>query len=354
MTALKEKLREAVEKEQKRDPVWKGPEVDGVTQSLLSRFLVCKERFRLLVIEGWKPNEGFSAPLEYGQMWHVCEEALAAKLYPGAHLKRHCQKLCEKYQTEQQQIEKWYQVCLRQFPIYTEFWSKHPDVKDRTPLLQEQVFNVPYTLPSGRVVKLRGKWDSVDLIGKSKSAGIYLQENKTKGRIDEEYLAKQLTFDIQTMIYLIALLEFRTDDDMIPHDIPIKGIRYNIVRRTERRQKKGSKNVPAESAEEFGVRCGLDFTEDPEHWFMRWTVEITPGDIQRFKDKFLDSCLEELCDWYNLITGAPKHKPVPHYRLPYGVYNSVMEGRGSDIEEYLLSGSTTGLKRVDNLFPELE
>ncbi len=36
-----------------REPVWKGPEVDGVTQSLLSRYLTCKERFRLLVIEGF-------------------------------------------------------------------------------------------------------------------------------------------------------------------------------------------------------------------------------------------------------------------------------------------------------------
>jgi hypothetical protein len=31
-----------------------------------------------------------------------------------------------------------------------------------------------------------------------------------------------------------------------------------------------------------------------------------------------------------------------------------MEGRGSDVEEYLLTGSTVGLQKIDTLFPELE
>ena len=41
-------------------PLWKGPTEDGITQSLLSRFLVCRERFRLKVIEGLAPEDRFS------------------------------------------------------------------------------------------------------------------------------------------------------------------------------------------------------------------------------------------------------------------------------------------------------
>ena len=58
--------------------IWDGPEEDGITQSLLSRFLVCRERFRILVVDGLKPVDQFSSRIEYGQMWHLCEENLAA------------------------------------------------------------------------------------------------------------------------------------------------------------------------------------------------------------------------------------------------------------------------------------
>src|SRR4051794_6290554 len=59
-------------------PLWKGPEEDGITFSLLSQFLVCRERFRVRVIEGLSAGGGFNHRIEYGSMWHTCEEALAA------------------------------------------------------------------------------------------------------------------------------------------------------------------------------------------------------------------------------------------------------------------------------------
>src|SRR5690606_27397262 len=67
--------------------------------------------------------------------------------------------------------------------------------------LQEQSFAVPYTLPSGRQVTLRGKFDAVVLFGRD----IYLQENKTKGDIDEEGIGSTLTGNLQSMFYQVAL-----------------------------------------------------------------------------------------------------------------------------------------------------
>lgn len=369
---------------QKKEPAWKGPEVDGVTQSLLSRFLVCKERFRILTIEGFKVEEQFSPAIHYGNMWHSCEEALAAKRDWKQDLKVYCTNLCKVYPTESNQVDKWYNVALKQFPIYAEYWEKHPDVKDRIPLLQEETFCVPYELPSGRVVKLRGKFDSVDLIGKGRYAKVYLQENKSKGTINEEAIVRQLTFDLQTMIYLIALRiclqeenELWNEEVHLPSpeilgSIPVPkgvtwplqigGVRYNVIRRplsggkgSIRQHKPTKSNPEGESKEEFYDRLQQYFIDEPEDWFMRWTVDVTHSDIQLFKDQFLDPCLEHLCLWYDYQTGAFKQSGnFLHYRLPYGIYNSVMEGRGSDVEEYLLSGSTVGLNKVDSLFPELE
>lgn len=383
----------------RKTPVWEGPTGSGpnggVTFSLLSRYLTCPERFRVRVVEGLKPADAFNHRIEYGNMWHVCEEELAVggateECIPcdmWESLERYCQELLRKYPTQQEQVAHWYEVCRTQFPVYVDYWSKHPDVTDRTPLLQEQVFDVPYELPSGRTVRLRGKWDSVDLIGKGKDAGVYLQENKTKGDIDEQQFRRQLTFDLQTMLYLVTLGESDMDGR------PIRGVRYNVVRRPlsggegQIVQKKGSKNVPAETADEFYARLrsvidgtginskGEPYT-GPSFWFMRWKVEIMKADVEVFRRQCLDPILENLTDdyeWWAWQTGTgnnpygpfgvyngevrakqlPHHHPR-HWRKPFGVVDYVTEYGYGDIDEYLATGSEVGMRRVDDLFPELK
>jgi hypothetical protein len=152
-----------------REPLWKGPESDheqgGITFSLLSRFLNCRERFRLLVVEGLRSRDRFNHRLSYGDLWHLAEETFATGGDVDAALYAHAQGLARRYPNDQEHINLYYQVCKVQFPIYLNYWARQPDTVSRTNLLSEVAFSVPYTLPSGRVVRLRGKWDSVDLIG---------------------------------------------------------------------------------------------------------------------------------------------------------------------------------------------
>ena len=153
-------------KSKRRSPLWEGPDGGGrnggVTQSLLSRFIVCRERFRIHAVEGLHQSPTFNHRIEYGSMWHVCEEAYAIARPNGEDdpyncLRQYCQGLAKKYPTQQEQVWHWYNICRTQFPAYVEYWAKHPDVRSRQPLLQEQAFDVPYVLPSGRAVRLRGK-----------------------------------------------------------------------------------------------------------------------------------------------------------------------------------------------------
>lgn len=195
-------------------PLWQGPcaegPLGGITQSMLVRFLSCRERFRLKYILGLEPHDRWNHRLGYGNMWHVCEEALAAGKDYQSGLQAHGVAMMERYPFHREEIEKWWNVCIVQFPEYVKYWSEHPDVKNRTPLMQEQVFDVPYILPSGRVVRLRGKWDSVDLISDPEQpCGIYLQENKTKGDIDKIRVERQLHFNLQTIVYIIALQKMK-------------------------------------------------------------------------------------------------------------------------------------------------
>ena len=336
---------------------------------MLVRFLSCRERFRLKYVLGLELPDKWNRNLGYGNMWHVCEESLAAGKDYGSGLQKHGVAMMEQYPFQREEIEKWWNVCLVQFPEYVRYWSEHPDVQNRTPLMQEQVFDVPYTLPSGRVVRLRGKFDSVDLI----DGDIYLQENKTRGDIDKLQVERQLSFDLQTMLYGVALLhdlEDRTDWD----GYPFKGARYNVVRRPlsggvgsikpHASKSTKTKVIPAETADEFYERLRRDYiAADPVYWFFRVRAEISTKDIQVFRDTCLDPLLEQLCCWYEEVTGTQKlgvylqplyDTPPMNYRTPFGVWSALEEGGATEYDSFLENGSEAGLRRVENLFTELQ
>ncbi len=343
-----------------RDPVWRGPEVDGVTQSLLNRFLCCRERFRLMVVEGLRAADKFYAPIEYGNMWHAAEEALAAGKSWQEAVGWYCRKLILKYPMDRQFIDHWNAMCLTQFPAYLDYWAKHPDHDGRKTLFQEQVFDVPYRLPSGRTVRMRGKWDGGSLI----KEGVWLDEHKTKSSVDGQKIARQLTFDLQTMFYLVALESWRfpegvgkgKPDNALAGGLPVKGVRYNVVRRSSHKTPESMlKKLQEDVADGRGGE-----------WFGRWKVEVTPADVQRFRRETLDPTLDAMCDWWSYITGCMEmgkdqwygsgsivgHRL--HWRHPFGVRNILDEGGSSDYDAYLETGSEAGLRRVTTLFEELQ
>ena len=375
------------------DPLWHGPESDhelgGVTQSMIGDFLTCRERFRVKYVLGLRAPDHFSHHLEYGQMWHVCEEAFAGFNDDGKYkvgkpdvwepaLRVYVDALVKRYPFDRERIAHWYNVCKFQFPLYVDHWRKHPDVKNRTPLMQEQVFRVPYALPSGRVVHLRGKFDSVDLIDK----GIYLQENKTKGDVDPVALQRQLKFDLQTMLYLVALYELidnaKAGDKMFPIDRGRpKGVRYNVIRRPlsggkgsiQRHKAKITKKgtTPEESLESFYARAAQYVRDEPEHYFMRWRSEVSERDVTKFRRECLDPILEQMCAWYEWVTHIndvwsingdkstpPRHAELCHWRHPFGVDNQIDSYGCTDLDNYLDTGSEIGLRKVTTLFSELQ
>lgn len=381
-------LKVDLKKAARQGPLWEGPEGrgpnGGITFSTLSRFLTCRERFRVKMVEGLAVEEKFNHRLEYGQMWHACEEALAAQKDWQPALLDYVKPLLTKFPMDREQINHWYQVCKHQFPHYVKYWQKNADVKNRVPLLQERVFDVDYPLPSGRTVRLRGKWDSVDLLKNRKA--VFLKENKTKGDIDEQSLRRQLTFDLQTMMYLTALEMFdwagtpygppegKQGKSPLPQILPpIGGVVYNVVRRPlsggkgSIRRHQATNTKPEETLESFYGRMEQYIVDEPETYFMRWEINVSPADVKRFRRECLDPILEQLCSWYDWVTHiidpysrnedkstSPKHAEMMHWRHPFGAANSIDEYGFGDVDEYLASGSTVGLRRVDKLFTELQ
>ena len=112
-------------------PVWKGPEVDGVTVSLLSRFLNCRERFRCYVVEGLLPRDEFYAPIQFGNLWHAMEEAFAAERPWKAALSEYAARLQRRYRLQHDEIARWVGTAGVMFPLYVRHWKEHPDVRGR-------------------------------------------------------------------------------------------------------------------------------------------------------------------------------------------------------------------------------
>lgn len=362
-------------------PLWKGPAVDGITQSMLNRFICCRERFRIAYVLGLQPPRTFNHRTSYGDMWHACEEAFGAGLDWGTALNTHCEALQAQYPLSRKDIYHWMRVCEVQFGVYiTSGWGDTPSLltKEGKCLFTEKVFDVPLALPSGRTVRLRGKWDAVWMCyaGKDRKKGSHcvLQENKTKGDIKPEQLRRQLTFDLQTMLYAVAMDEAGYVPRGVLYNVvrrPLAGGKYSIV------QHKATKNKPAETDDSYYDRLRGLIAEDLGHFFIRWDVPLQSKDVERFKQKCLLPLLEQVCDWYEFISAYPADKfwskdtadefvwpdsyspgsrPawVVHWMHPFGVYNVLDEGGSTDYDGYLADGNPTGLQRADRLFIELE
>lgn len=358
-------------------PLWLGPEdpgpMGGITQSMLGRFLNCRARFGVHYVDGLQPPRQFRAPIEFGQMWHTCEEALSAGQSWEATLLKYAQDTADKYRGQQDQVLKWYRVCKVLFPIYVDYWGQHPDNTTRVPVFQESVFHVPYRLESGRVVYLRGKQDACDVIDdEDRGPHLYLQENKTKGDIDEPALMRQLTFDLQTMFYLTALTSPGAADHFhgltkegrrLMTKTPLGGTRYNVIRRPlsggkgSIKQLQPTKARPqGESMDEYMDRLRGVILEDVDTYFARFKAPVFPQHVSRFRHKCLDPILEQLCAWYDVtVLGKPCPVLPPqalNWQHPFGVYNVLDEGGSTDLDEYLLTGSTVGLEYATELFTE--
>ena len=364
-------LSKTLKRKSKKKPIgWKGPTEEGISQSMIQNYLSCRERFRIRIILGLSEPDSFRHQLEYGNMWHLCEEHREGDW--KTHLKDFCRNLCDKYPTQQREINKWYNVCIIQFEVYLGF------VKDsRRYIFTEQKIAVKYTLPSGREILLRGMIDG----GFKRTGKVWIQENKCRGQVDEYATTAQLGMDMQTLIYRIGY-DLAIQQGQLPKiKEKVHGVYYNVIRRPlsggkgsirpHKAKKTKTKFTPEESMESFYERLRKDYLEkEPEYFFLQWEVPISSGEIKEFKERFLNPILENILDdfewwsWcfhkghdpfgYNERSKVFPHHLSRHYVFPYGIYNPTEKGRSSIYDEYMRSGSTTGLEYNSQMFPELQ
>lgn len=340
--------------------LWKGPIDDGITYSMLCKFLQCRERFRLKVVEGLEEDIGWKYQMEYGSLFHEAMEADSGGKPWLPALEKYHQKLASKYLGNEADIDKWVQIAKMQFPIYKEFWRNHPTNQNRRPIFEEEPFRIEFDIdsllsqafgpnrPNRQFVTLRGKIDACF----ERGGAVYLQENKTKGEIDQDGISLTIDQNLQTCIYHEALRKI-----LPPEKIKkIAGTDYNIIRRPL-----SDRNAPRQGKKErldlFIARVGKLMAANPSHHFFRWTVPMRYPQLARFRQRYLIPGLHQLSQWWDSIKDDPFNpwdRPENlHFQFPFGIYHSMERGYRGDYFDLLTSGSKRGLRKIDNLFPEV-
>ena len=306
---------------------------DGISYSLMSKFVICPERFRVYTVMGLRQSERREA-MEFGTIFHKALE-YAAK---GMTTTQVVSKLTRWAQANNADMMLCRQAAVL-VPHYNKFYSE-----DKFKYVsQEQVFKNPYKLSNGKVTLLRGRMDEVFL----RDRKLWLQENKTKSRIDEDKIITTLPNDLQTMFYVYNM--------RIIYDRDIGGVLYNVIRKPEMKQKIKESDVA------FLQRINEDVLERPDHYFKRYEVELCNKDIEDFHDRVIGPTLERIAIWWESIRNnpfdpwyLPDGRANPHHWLrPFGIFDPMSLGRG-DYFDYVTSGSTLGLEKIASPFPELD
>lgn len=361
-------------------PLWKGPAVDGITNSLLCKFIVCRERFRLQVIEGYREEDAFDSAIEYGQMWHEVKEAYRTGRDWKKSLGDYREKLWARYPASIGEINNWAYICAGQFMA----WLSRPRpavtprrIKEQQ-LCTEDSFRVPYTLPSGRKLIFRGKYDSILLADKN---ALYIEDDKSKGKIDEVGITNTLFGNLQMGLYHTAAKESLTkgaDGKWRIHNLDkrgsvelpatatrpyLAGTRYQIVRRPLAEYYPPVKQKKTETQKEFGDRVIQHIADNTDYYFMTMQSMMSESGLHKFQQTILHPWCEALLDWWEYMesvnfdpwTSCPvEQKNSLHFQTPWGVYNSLFGGFKGDFFDYLTKGTDRALIKIHTLFPELE
>ena len=326
--AVAKTQREANPRKPFRD-IWK----DGVTYTFLAEFLQCRESARLSYVEGWS-QKGLIEALEFGSAIHKCLEAAASG---DPHNYDRVLNLHRKERLPYLQpgvihdFDRIMDMARIVFPRYYAYWLAKGGMEhqpDATFLSSEEKFEIPYTLPDGRIINIRGRFDAV----LNYKGQIWLMEDKTKSVVDDR-ITDYLPHDLQTMLYCHAIKQV--------YGQTVSGILYNVIRRP------GLRLGKKETVPELLTRIQQDVGERPEHYYLRWMVALAPDDVANWSSRVLTPVLNQVCLWWDEVSQNPFDpwsipNRIHHFQNPEGLYTKY--GR-SNYFDMLTKGSDHGLYR---------
>jgi hypothetical protein len=284
-----------------RDTSFYNPTRDGVTFSLLSTFLTCREKARLFL-------KGYSgAYSSFAQVFGTVVHRVLQRAYHEFHTRQikrvpdaaYVNRVLDDLQRVWVQenlsphpkaVEVFEEVLAKAsalLPSYFVYWAKD-DFSIKRWLEIEEIFRLPWTVTTRKGVKLstflRGRIDAAYVLPASKfPTAPRLLETKTRTHVDESNLVDVMPHDRQPSTYLSAL---RKKTGKTP-----KTVLMNIIKKPQLRQKQ------KESWSQFAKRIETDVKSRPDFYFLRMEMSVDPQDINRSEEELNDLISDFLLWW---------------------------------------------------------
>lgn len=307
---------------------------EGVSSSLLSGFLSCREQFKLSVVDGWRSH---FVPLafSFGTCMHWClEHAYQLKSPPGA---KQCKRIVAEFEKlwkkerpnaprRQQEIQELsYGLAEAVLPTYFIRWAgdfkgeeypkRHNTARPAKWLGLETRFKIGYKYPDGAITWICGTRDAMFLTPKNH---VRIFDTKCRSIINEEDTQDVLPFDLQQMLYLWATWK---ETGKCP-----TGTTMNIIRRP------GHRRGSDEALSSFLARVAKEVANPKkwDHYFIRIEMDVTPDEIRAWQKKVLDPLMLDIRAWWE--------GKAPHYMNPNALISKY--GRCS-MFDIIVHGNTT-------------
>lgn len=331
------------------------PLTDGISQSLLQKFITDRDRFHIHAVRGKRETDRKEA-MEFGSIFHKMAE-IGSEM-KSRFTKSKMDRAVEQYMRvayPSEESMKLARIALVTYYGYRKWQEDRPKYKfiDAEPVFAEKhtlppiTFNVAdcisLRVPRNTDITLRGRIDGVLEIDNE----MWIEEYKTKGQINIAMLSDTIPENIQVMIYAVC--------SQIKYNRPCAGVIYNIIRKCALKQRQ------KESELDFLQRVREDIEDNPAFYFYRLAYKFQRGAIAKWIKEELNPILYQLYFWWRSIEANPLdpwqslegiENPF-HGRKPFGIYDSLSQGKG-DFFDLIVYGRTGGLRDEVQMFPELQ
>jgi hypothetical protein len=327
--------------------MWKGPS-EGLSQSLISKFLECPFRFYIYAILGLEEDRPPNINLVWGNGFHKGLEKLFDfyQTNPEGEFNEALNYVWPFILEEVNKYSKETQLPTTVPHSIKEMIKIYPLPQEIGQIESEVTFTYPFTLPSGREVSFRGK---VDGLGPTT-----LIEHKCKGKFDSLQTFKETAYDLQTNLY--CWIQER------------EKIVYDLIRIPEA-QYFSPKPSQHELPENFTYRLFHNYNGKnyPVKRFRKYWIDQLTIHLPRFQqlsvvNHTIVPLAERIYDWYEYVTQPgfdienPKWYNGTFYKTPIRHFDpGKTEFYKCNYWDFLVGDQEMEcLKPVKSIFTELE
>lgn len=281
---------------------------DGISSSLISLWLQCREQFRFRIIEGYYSKTSPEAPL-FGSFGHwVLRRAYSSPKRPkGSQIldwleeyfkiwKKNNPKPSQSQLAVVDLIMAKHRALLPAYFIHYAGDFRGEKYAERYKLAVpdqwiqvEKRSEMAIKIPDGRTVVVVMHRDGVFLTSRRKP---FVFDSKFMSRINPADLSETLPFNIQFLNYSLGWFK---DTKTVP------GVILNVGRRP------GLKLSEKENWADYVTRTQKHIKEKgSKYYFLRFQLELLKSDLVEYEEKFLKPVLQDIVDW---CEGKGQHYP---------------------------------------------